>query len=169
MIRTKKFIQAFIGVALLIGLAVVLIGLFSSVTGPQTGSTTIDTRATPTPTPPSPYDPARYGLPPTIAGYKTFAVLTTDNTACMMPGEKRLILQATQANVQDFLSASSKAAIQQDLQQRGFADFAQSNVQIVGPGTTLDQFLSENEKWNEDRKMHGCVTSVPAVPITPTQ
>ncbi len=120
-------------------------------------------------TPPNTYDPAHYGLPPTIAGYKTFAVLTADNTACMTPGEKRLVLQATQVNVQDYLSASSYAAIQQDLQQRGFADFAQSNVQIVGPGTTLNQFLTENEKWNEDRKKHGCVTSAPAVPLTPTQ
>lgn len=118
---------------------------------------------------PSTYDPAHYGLPPTIVGYKTFAVLTSDNTACMMPGEKRLVLQTTQVNVQSFLSTSDYAAIKKDLQQRGFADFAQDNIQIVGPGTTLDQFLSENEKWNEDSKKYGCVTSAPAAPLTPTQ
>jgi len=87
----------------------------------------------------------------------------------MIPGEKRLVLQAMQANVQDYLSTSSYAAIQQDLRHRGFADFAKNNVQIVGPGTTLDQFLSENEKWNEDRKKYGCVTSAPPILLTPTQ
>jgi hypothetical protein len=120
-------------------------------------------------TSPSTYDPAHYGLPPTIAGYKTFAVLTSDNTACMMPGEKRLVLQTMQANVQRFLSTSDYTAIEKDLQQRGFADFAQGNIQIVGPSTTLDQFLSENERWNEDSKKYGCMTSGPAVPVTPAQ
>lgn len=120
-------------------------------------------------TSPGTYDPAHYGLPSTIAGYKTFAVLTSDNTACMMPGEKRLVLQTTQANVQSFLSTSDYAAIEKDLQQRGFADFAQNNIQIVGPGTTFDQFLSENEKWNEDSNKYGCVTSGPSLPVTPAQ
>ena len=113
-------------------------------------------------TTPSTYDPSYYDLPPTIAGYKTFAVLTSDNTACMMPGEKRLVLQASQATVQGFLSEGDYTAIQHDLQQRGFSDFAQSNMEIVGPGTTLDQFLSENEKWNKASKEYGCVTSAPA-------
>jgi hypothetical protein len=113
-------------------------------------------------TTPSTYDPSYYGLPPTIAGYKTFAVLTSDNTACMMPGEKRLVVQASQATVQGFLSEGDYTAIQNDLQQHGFGDFAQGNMEIVGPGTTLDQFLSENEKWNKAGKEYGCVTSAPA-------
>jgi len=64
--------------------------------------------------------------------------------------------------VQGFLSEGDYTAIQHDLQQRGFSDFAQSNMEIVGPGTTLDQFLSENEKWNKASKEYGCVTSAPA-------
>jgi hypothetical protein len=53
-------------------------------------------------------------------------------------------------------------AIQTELQRRGFGDFAQSNIEIVGPGTMLDEFLSENEKWNKAGKEYGCVTSAPA-------
>ena len=111
------------------------------------------------------YDPAHYSLPSSIGGYKTFAVLTSDNTACMSPGEKRLVLQASQENIQSLLSENDYAAIQHDLQQRGFADFSQSNVEIVGPDTTLDQFLNENEKWNEASKKYGCVTSAPVQSI----
>jgi hypothetical protein len=120
------------------------------------------------PTAASSYDPARYGLPGTIAGYKVFAVLTSDNTACMMPGEKRLILQATQQSVEDFLKTSNGPDINTELVQKGFPAFARWGVQVVGPGTKLDEFLSENQKWNALMQKHGCVTTGPIPTMAPT-
>lgn len=162
----KKAIQTLIGVALLIGLVVVLIGLFSSATGPRAASSTIDPQATPTPTPVNPYAPSKYGLPDTLAGYKVLAVLTADTEACMQPGKKHLILQASQVGVEEFLKTVDSKAIDTALRQAGLtAD--EVEIMIGGPGTTLDVIISEIQKWNQLMK-NGCVTSVPAVPLTPT-
>jgi hypothetical protein len=86
----------------------------------------------------------------------------------MQPGKKHLILQASQTNVEDFLKTSDPKAIDTALRQAGLtAD--EVEIMIAGPGTTLDVIISETQKWNEDRKKHGCVTSAPAIPLTPTQ
>jgi hypothetical protein len=162
MIWTKKAIYTFIGAILLIGLVVVLIGLFYSAAGPRAASSTIDLHATLTPTPINPYAPSKYGLPDTIAGYKVFAVLPVDTVACSRPGMKTLILQASQTSVEDFLKASDPKALDTALRQAGLTA-SEVEIQFVGPGATLDVMISEIQKWNADRKAHGCVTSVPAV------
>jgi hypothetical protein len=108
------------------------------------------------------YDPARYGLPSTIGGYQVLAVLTSDNNACMLPGEKVLVLEATQQSVEEYLRTSNIPDIKTELRQKGFPDFAQSGPQIVGPGTKLDEFLSEVKKSNAFAQQYGCVTSGPA-------
>ena len=168
MMGLKKLTQALAGIVLLIGLVVVLIELFSSAKGPQAASSTIDPHATSTPTPVSPYSPSNYGLPNTIAGYKVLAVLTDNTLACMMPGKKRLILQANQASIEDYLKASDPMALDTALHQVGLTT-DEVEIEVVGPTTTLDGILLEIQKWNEDRKKHGCVTSAPAIPLTPTQ
>lgn len=122
----------------------------------------------PSPSSTNSYDPANYNLPSSIAGYKTFAVLTFENTACMAFGEKRLVLQASQPEAENFLKESGFAAIKKELQEHGFTDFAESNIEFVGQATTFSQFIKENEKWNEDREKGGCVTLGPMVIVTPT-
>jgi hypothetical protein len=117
----------------------------------------------------SPYDPAQYGIPITIAGYKVLAVLTPGNTACMLPGHKRLILQAGEQDVENFLKNSHPNDINTALVQYGLTDTASWEVQVVGPGTTLDGFLSENQKWNAQATSDGCVKLGPMGPTrTPT-
>ena len=111
------------------------------------------------------YDPADYGLPATLNGYKTFAVLTSENTACMPPGEKRLVLQAPQDNVQSFLDQNNPASLLFGLQQSGFSDFAQGDLEYVGPGIQFEQFIAENEKWNQAMRESGCVKSGPALAV----
>jgi hypothetical protein len=115
------------------------------------------------------YDPAYYGLPPTLAGYKVFAVLTPDNTACMLPGEKRLVLQATQPNVEEFLRTNNNAMITKELEEKGLSEYDKWGIQIVGPGVVLEEFLAENTKSTEFRRKFGCVTSVPKSTFVPVQ
>ncbi len=85
----------------------------------------------------------------------------------MQPGKKHLILQASQAGVEDFLKTVDSKAIDTALRQAGLTQ-GEVEIAIAGPGTTLDVIISEIRKWNEDRRTHGCVTSVPAIPLTPT-
>jgi len=54
----------------------------------------------------SSYSPPDYGLPNTLAGYKVMAVKTSENTACMSTGTKRIILQASDPDVETFLKNS---------------------------------------------------------------
>lgn len=55
----------------------------------------------------NPYNPSKYGIPASLAGYKVIAVIAEDNTSCLASGEKRLILQTTDTSIDDFLKASS--------------------------------------------------------------
>ena len=105
-----------------------------------------------TPTPNTSYAPAAYGIPNIVAGYKIFAVLTSENTMCMLLGAKRLVLQSSQPEP-DYPDTSS---VTQELKERGIKDIDQWEIMIVGPGTNLEQFLAENEKWNADAKKNGC-------------
>jgi hypothetical protein len=111
----------------------------------------------------TPYEQAKQGLPDTIAGLRVLAVLTPGNTACLPPGEKRLVLQAAQPDIESYLGTSNYAAITADLNQKSIDEYVQWNVEIVGPGTTLDQFLGENERWNGQRQKSGCAQAMRAL------
>jgi hypothetical protein len=91
---------------------------------------------------------AKYSLPAMVGGYEVLTILTSDNTACMMTGEKRLVLRATQPDVEDFLKDSRPEAIKLELEQHGLTAVARWGIEIVGPAVTLDEFLSNNQKWN---------------------
>lgn len=113
----------------------------------------------------SSYDPAQYGLPPSIGAYKLLAVLTPDNTACMPIQSKRVIAQATQGNVSDYLKETNAGEIQDEIKRLKSNDPTRWEVMIVGPDANLGDLLSENQKWNDQAKQSGCVTSGPV----PTQ
>ena len=112
---------------------------------------------------PNPFNPARVGVPIYVGGYKVLAVFTPDNLACMNPGEIRLVLQAPESNVEKYLANSNPKDIQKDLEQHGL----NATIEIVGPGVTIDQIISESAKWNQDIKKTGCIKLGPAeVPQT---
>jgi len=103
---------------------------------------------TPTPDAYSSYAPVAYGLPDTIGGYKILAVRTLDNTACMLAGSYRLVLQAAEPTVEDFLGSTIGVdGIQQTRWELSF----------VGPGVTIELILSESEKWNAQFGDGNCV------------
>jgi hypothetical protein len=114
-----------------------------------------------------PFDPAKFGLPPTLAGYTVLAVLTPDNTVCMAPGTKILVLQDTHPfSSQMDLSylRAREAAITADLDKRGLSEYNKVDRQFVGSSITRDQYLSYIPSRNAQRGTYGCVTSVPAPP-----
>ena len=49
------------------------------------------------------YAPKQWGLPDMIGGYPVLAVVTEDDTGCLMSGERRLILQAPQPTIDEAL------------------------------------------------------------------
>jgi len=57
------------------------------------------------------YAPSSYGLLDTIAGYKSLAVFTSEDTMCMKAGYKRLILQTTEQSVDAYLPNSQPQEI----------------------------------------------------------
>ena len=155
--RSKRKLVLAIGIlCLVIVLAAVVVGyVFTRQASP------ISTR--------NPYDPARFGLPAYVGGYKVLAVFTPDNLACMSTGEIRLALQATEPNVEAFLATSNPtssnlAAIQKELEQHG----KNVTIEIVGPGVTIDQIISESAKWNEGMKKNGCMQTGGPAPLPQT-
>ncbi len=129
-------------------LVVLFFSLVFAVSGAQASQATPPLRV--------PYEPAVPSLPESIGGYKVLAVFTSDDTACMLPGEKRLILRATQPTVQDYLKDTHYEAIKKDLEQHGLTEMAKWGPQIVGPDTKLEQMLSERQEWNERARNFGC-------------
>jgi len=145
----RKFILAAGILSLVVVLAVVAGYVFTRQAAP------ISTR--------NPYDPARFGIPGYVGGYKVLAVFTPDNLACMSTGEIRLALQATEPNVEEFLATSNPTYsnprdIQKELEQHS----KDVTIEIVGPGVTIEQIISESAKWNQDIKKSGCIQTGPA-------
>jgi len=103
----------------------------------------------------NPYDPARFGIPATIGGYKVLAVFTSDNLDCMGPGEIRLALQAAAPNVDAYLANNNLPAIQKELEQRGL----NVEIEIDGPGMTIAQIIREAARWNQGMDAYGCFRS----------
>ena len=110
----------------------------------------------------NPYDPARFGMPSYIAGYKVLAIFTPDNLACMNPGEIRLVLQTTEPNVGEYLANSNPKAIQKDLEHHGLDATKEWTYEIIGPDVTIEQIISESAKWNQEIKKTGCIRLGPA-------
>lgn len=114
----------------------------------------------------------QFGIPPYIADYKTLTVFTSADTMCMHTGYKRLVLQATEQVVDAFLHNSRPKEIVAGLEQAlsltmapydAVKEVANWHVEVVGPETTLEEVLSEHQKWNEDAKISGCITLAPVL------
>lgn len=101
------------------------------------------------------FDPAHFGLPTRIDNYNVLAVLTPDNTACMLPGTKRLVLQTAQTNIFAVPKVGQAASIEKALEQYGIGSDG-LQVQMVGPTVSARAFLEENRQWNEKARTTGC-------------
>ena len=127
--------------------------------------------STATPDPFVTYDPATYGIPDTIAGYKVQAVQTLENTACMLPNAMRLILQSIQSDFDSFLASSNPQAVLDELAKLDLPKDVKWELVFDGPGLwDREEFISGNAEWNSVRGNNGfrCLKSGPAIIITST-
>jgi len=123
-------------------------------------NTPMNPTATPSADPKSTYDPATYGIPDTIAGYRVLAVKTLENTACMLPNTLQLILQASNPNVESFLENNRSDQVQAELAKLQLTRLVvRWETTFAGPALVWDwdKFISGNDEWNAQMKRHGCL------------
>jgi hypothetical protein len=88
----------------------------------------------------NPYDPAQYGVPNTLGGYKVLAIMTVRDVPCISPLQKNILLQATENTVQDYLKDPRPLP---DLPKYLNSLPGEANtiwqMGIVGPGLTLEK------------------------------
>ncbi len=113
------------------------------------------------------YEPTQYDIPDTLAGYQVLAVLTPDNLACMPADHMRLVLQSSLENQDTYLPQSDLQGIREALKEHGVMDSENWELQIVGPGISKEQFLTEIAEWNQTMAHEGCMTLGPIPPATP--
>lgn len=108
------------------------------------------------------YKPATYGIPDTIAGYTVLAVKTSENTACMLSGTKRIIVQTSDSDVDEFLRNNNPNAVQQELASLKLAT-TNWELEYVGPGVVWseEEFLSQNDEWNSQFRFSECLKFEP--------
>ncbi len=116
----------------------------------------------------SPFDPAKFGVPDQLAGYRVLAVLNETNYACLRTGEKHLVLLSSEANLHDYLSSSDPNSIKQALHAANLDEYASWGWDIVGPGTTQEQLIQQLELSNNLNKSNGCPVPLGGVP-TPSK
>jgi hypothetical protein len=129
----------------------------------NTPSTTVTPEATPL------YDPAQYGVTNSIGGYKVMAILTPQDVACMISGHKTIVLQTSEPSVHEYLESPKPITeIREYLSQIPGEGKTSWQIQIVGPGATLERILSTIESWNSVyserpcRRLGGLQSSVPS-------
>ena len=93
------------------------------------------------------YDPAYYGLPEVIAGYKILGVETSENIACMPPGTIRLLLQTSQPDLDSFLKHTPNGDVESELKKFSIKP-KQWEFQYVGPGISKEDVLATFRVWD---------------------
>ena len=104
--------------------------------------------------PTGPFDPASYGVPDSIAGYKVLAVISANNTACVGPDDKRLVLLTDEPTVMDTVNKSQIDAVNVEAARLGLTDYTKGGIQWAGgPSATTQQFAANLPKWNQTAVM----------------
>ena len=122
--------------------------------------------------PTGPFDPASYGVPDSIAGYKVLAVISANNTACVGPDDKRLVLLTDEPTVMDTVNKSQIDAVNVEAARLGLTDYTKGGIQWAGPGTTTQQVVAGLQEWNKAIAAAGSCLQTGPIPVpvqaTPT-
>lgn len=94
------------------------------------------------------------------------AVFTPDTLACMREDEVRLVLRSTEPTLEEHLASPDPASVMANLRQQGVRDPENWSIEIVGPGTSLEQIMQGVQRWNE-AMADGCVQWGRVVIATP--
>lgn len=113
------------------------------------------------------FDPAYYGLPATIAGYRIILVQTSENFACLPEGMINLVLRSESPSVDTLLNQSSNSDVMSELKKHDIRP-AIWGTQYVGPGVT-DAEVWQLARQSDPKIVKKCVQLGPApTPILPT-
>jgi hypothetical protein len=104
------------------------------------------------------YAPSQFDIPETLSGYPVLAVLTEHNSACMKPGEKRIILQSPELWTEDIPHVFPKETIEEELQTIGLPTSKRPGLSITGPGVTREQLVNQLEQSYHFYKTRDCPT-----------
>ena len=97
---------------------------------------------------PASFEPAYYGLPEVIAGYKIIVVETSENIACMPPGNIQLVLQTSQPDMETFLKNAPGSNVENELKHLNIKQPKQWEFEYAGPGITKAMVLSVFKSWD---------------------
>jgi len=151
----------------LLGILIIIV-VVSFVTWQQVNLRTV---VTPDPTvdPFATYDPATYGIPDTIAGYKVLTVQTMENTACMSPETMRLTIQPVEPLPGNPLASQSNGDVRAELKK--LKPDVHWELQYITAGPyDREKFIVGNATWNETMQSIGCLRTGPPGPtITATE
>ena len=104
------------------------------------------------------YNPARYGIPSTLSGYKILAIFTSDDIPCMLPQAKRVLLQTHQSTVHDYLQQSKPLTkILDYLRQLPGETDTVWQLSVVGSAITIDNIKTNTELLQESLKDQPCL------------
>lgn len=88
----------------------------------------------------NPYNPAQYGVPDTLGGYKVLAITTLRDVPCMSPRQKNILLQATENTAQEYLKDPRPLPdIPKYLNSLPGEANTMWHMAIVGPGVTIEK------------------------------
>jgi hypothetical protein len=96
----------------------------------------------------------QHGVPGTLGEYTVLAVFTPEDIACMPVGQKRIVLQARQGNVHDYLEHSEHPL---ELLKQLPDTETRWQVSVVGPGATLEKIQANLKSWNAQFENRPCM------------
>ncbi len=96
----------------------------------------------------APFEPATFGIPDVVAGYRIVQVRTDENTACIQPGVMQLTIQPVNAMPGNPLASADGGDIVGALKAlKPDAVIGLQYISIANP-FTREQFLEQNQQWN---------------------
>jgi len=99
------------------------------------------------------FEPIAFGLPEYIGAFRILIVQTSDNTACLLPIEKRLTLQELEPGAKALLDNNPMPDSIQALKEQGW------DILFTGPDTTREESIRTVEEANARNRANGCVRS----------
>jgi hypothetical protein len=103
------------------------------------------------------FSPSKFNIPDTIGDFRVIAVLNEDNFLCLMPGEKRLVLQAVEPSAEGVINSIQKVQVEQVLEGNNLSEYSSWGWDIIGPGITRGEYISQLQQSYRLFRKEGCL------------
>lgn len=112
------------------------------------------------------FDPATYGLPEEIAGYRLLVVQTPENNPCGRSDTTTVIVSSPYTDMGVFLTRNNITAVYGELGT--IYPGRQWQISVVDPSRTAEEIIQQIKRWNTAMQ-DGCTQfSMPPIFWTPT-